>query len=336
MRILVTGSAGFIGFHVSSLLLKNNYKVYGIDNLNAYYDVDLKLSRLKILKKNKNFFFNKIDIRNYKIIFNYVKKNKIDAIVNLAAQAGVRYSLIKPKSYIDNNIYGFLNILETCRKLKIRNLITASTSSVYGLNKNFPLRENLIADHPIQLYAATKKSNEMMAHAYSYLFKIPITCLRFFTVYGPWGRPDMALFKFTKNILSNKIIQLFNNGEHARDFTYVEDVSKVILKLINKPAKSNKSWNSRIPDPSSSLAPFRIFNVSNGNKVKLKHFLNEIEKILNKKAKIKYLPLQKGDIKETLSSKKIINNFLNVSYKTNYKVGIKKFVKWYIKYYNIK
>jgi UDP-glucuronate 4-epimerase len=336
MKILVTGSAGFIGFHVSSLLLKKNYEVYGIDNLNAYYDVDLKLSRLKILKKNKKFFFKKIDIRNYKIIFSYVKKNKIDIIVNLAAQAGVRYSLIKPKSYIDNNIYGFLNILETCRKLKIRNLITASTSSVYGLNKNFPLRENIIADHPIQLYAATKKSNEMMAHAYSYLFKIPITCLRFFTVYGPWGRPDMALFKFTKNILSNKKIQLFNNGEHARDFTYVEDVSKVILKLINKPAKSNKSWNSSIPDPSSSLAPFRIFNVSNGNKVKLKYFLNEIEKNLNKKAKIKYLPLQKGDIKETLSSKKIINNFINVSYKTNYKVGIKKFVRWYINYYNVK
>ena len=334
-NILVTGAAGFIGFHISNLLLKNNYKVYGVDNLNNYYDVNLKLSRLKILKKNKNFFFKKIDIKYYKKIFNFVKKNKIKVIINLAAQAGVRHSLVKPKSYIDNNISTFLNILEVCRHLNIKNLITASTSSVYGLNRNFPLKENKIADHQIQLYAATKKSNEMMAHSYSYLFKLPITCLRFFTVYGPWGRPDMALFKFTNNILNNKKIELFNRGKHARDFTYVDDVSKIILKLIKKPAKANKFWDPKNPDPSSSLAPFRIYNVSNGIKIPLKYFLNEIEKNLNKKAKINYLPLQKGDIEETLSSTDILNKFIRIPKKTQYKLGIKKFIEWYFNYYKI-
>ena len=211
-------------------------------------------------------------------MFNFIKINKIDVIINLAAQAGVRYSLINPKSYVDNNINGFFNILEISRNLKIKNLITASTSSVYGLNKNFPLNEKKIADHPMQLYAATKKSNEIMAHSYSHLFKIPITCLRFFTVYGPWGRPDMALFKFTKNILEKKKIELYNYGNHKRDFTYVDDVSKVISKLINKPAVKDKLWNPKRPDPSSSSAPFRIYNVSNGNKISIKLFLKEIEK----------------------------------------------------------
>jgi UDP-glucuronate 4-epimerase len=335
MRVLITGAAGFIGFHVSSLLLKSNFNVYAIDNLNNYYDVDLKLSRLKILKKNKNFFFKKIDIKNYKKLFNYVKINKIDVIVNLAAQAGVRYSLINPKSYVDSNIYGFFNILEVCRHLKVKNLITASTSSVYGLNKNFPLSENKNTDHPIQFYAATKKSNEVMAHSYSYLFKIPIICLRFFTVYGPWGRPDMALFKFTKNILAKKKVELFNYGNHARDFTYVEDVSNAILKLVKKPATVNKFWKFNKPDSSSSVAPFKIFNVSNGKKIPLKFFLREIEKNLCLKAKKKYLPLQQGDIKETLSSTKLLNNFLSIKNKTDYKLGIKKFVSWYTNYYHL-
>jgi UDP-glucuronate 4-epimerase len=336
MRILVTGAAGFIGFHVSNLLLKKKNYVCGVDNLNNYYDVNLKLARIKILKEKKNFYFKKIDIKNYKILFNFIKKNKIDVIINLAAQAGVRYSLINPKSYVDANINGFFNILEICRNLKIKNLITASTSSVYGLNKNFPLSENKIADHPMQFYAATKKSNEIMAHSYSHLFKIPITCLRFFTVYGPWGRPDMALFKFTKNILEKKKIELYNYGNHARDFTYVDDVSIVISKLINKPAVEDKSWNPKRPDPSSSSAPFKIYNVSNGNKIPLRFFLKEIEKNLNKKAKIKYLSLQKGDIEETLSSTTLLNKFLNIKKKINYKIGIKKFVQWYIKYYNLK
>jgi UDP-glucuronate 4-epimerase len=334
MRILITGAAGFIGFHVSSLLLKKNYSVYAVDNLNSYYDVKLKLSRLKILKKNKKFFFHKIDIINYKKLFKYVKNNKIDVIVNLAAQAGVRYSLINPKSYLNSNVIGFFNILEICRYLRIKNLITASTSSVYGLNKKFPLKESNSADHPLQFYAATKKSNEIMAHSYSHLFKIPITCLRFFTVYGPWGRPDMALFKFTKNILKKRKVDIFNFGNHARDFTYVDDVANAIFKLITKPAKANRLWDPKNPDPSSSSAPFKIYNVSNGKKILLKYFLKELEKNLKKKAKIRYLPIQKGDIKETLSSTRSLNKFLKIKNKINYKVGIKKFVKWYIDYYN--
>lgn len=334
MKILITGAAGFIGFHVANLLLKKKNYVYGIDNLNNYYDVNLKLSRIKILKEKKNFYFKKIDIKDYKILFNFIKINKIDVIINLAAQAGVRYSLINPKSYVDNNINGFFNILEISRNLKIKNLITASTSSVYGLNKNFPLNEKKIADHPMQLYAATKKSNEIMAHSYSHLFKIPITCLRFFTVYGPWGRPDMALFKFTKNILKKRKVDIFNFGNHARDFTYVDDVANAIFKLITKPAKANRLWDPKNPDPSSSSAPFKIYNVSNGKKILLKYFLKELEKNLKKKAKIRYLPIQKGDIKETLSSTRSLNKFLKIKNKINYKVGIKKFVKWYIDYYN--
>lgn len=335
-RILVTGAAGFIGFNLSKLLLDQNYKVYGIDNLNTYYDVNLKKNRLKILKKNKNFFFKKINIQNYKKVFNYIKKNKIKIIVHLAAQAGVRHSLNKPREYIDNNIIGFYNILEISRHLKIKNLLFASTSSVYGLNTKFPLREDRPADHPMQLYAATKKSNEVMAHAYSCLFKIPCTGLRFFTVYGPWGRPDMALFKFTKNILANKKIELFNYGKHARDFTYIDDVTNIISKLIKIPAKPNSLWNSDNPDSSSSSAPFRIYNVSNGNKITLRNFVKEIEKILKKKSIIKYLPIQAGDIPETLSSKKKIKETIIIKAPTNYKLGIKNFIDWYKNYYKIK
>jgi len=335
-RILVTGAAGFIGFNLSKLLLDQNYKVYGIDNLNTYYDVNLKKNRLKILKKNKNFFFKKINIQNYKKVFNYIKKNKIKIIVHLAAQAGVRHSLNKPREYIDNNIIGFYNILEISRHLKIKNLLFASTSSVYGLNAKFPLREDRPADHPMQLYAATKKSNEVMAHAYSCLFKIPCTGLRFFTVYGPWGRPDMALFKFTKNILANKKIELFNYGKHARDFTYIDDVTNIISKLIKIPAKPNALWNSDNPDSSSSSAPFRIYNVSNGNKIALRNFVREIEKTLKKKSFIKYLPIQAGDIPETLSSKKKIKETIIIKAPTNYKLGIKNFIDWYKNYYKIK
>ena len=335
--ILVTGCAGFIGFHVSSIILKNKKnKILGLDNLNNYYDVNLKKNRLKILKKKKNFFFHKVDLLNKKKIFNLVKKNKIKIIIHLAAQAGVRYSILKPEVYIASNIKGFLNILEACRHFKIQNLIYASTSSVYGLSTKIPFKENENnTNHPMQLYAATKKSNELMAHAYSWLFNIPTTGLRFFTVYGPWGRPDMSLFKFTKNIIENKKIDLYNNGDHARDFTYVEDVAKIIYKLIKKPSKKNKSWSKK-NSPDTSLAPYKILNISCGEKISLKKFVLEIEKNLNKKSKKNYLPMQIGDIKETLSSKTNLDQYLSDINFTSYKKGIKHFIKWYVNYFKIK
>jgi UDP-glucuronate 4-epimerase len=334
MRILVTGAAGFIGYHVSKKLSEKNL-VFGIDNLNNYYDVKLKLDRLKDLKNNKKFNFLKIDIKNYKKLFKYIKNNKIDTIVHLAAQAGVRHSLQKPRTYIDSNIVGFFNILECCRHLKIKNLIFASSSSVYGLNKNFPLKENDSANHPIQLYAATKKSNEVMAHAYSYLFNIPTTCLRFFTVYGPWGRPDMALFNFTKNILNNKKINVFNYGNHARDFTYIDDVVKIIRKLVKKPSRKDKHFNYRLPNPSSSTAPFKILNLSSGKKIGIMSLLKEIEKKLKIKATVKFLKKQKGDVEETCSSIKKMSNYIKLKKRVDYRKGIKKFINWYLNYYNI-
>jgi UDP-glucuronate 4-epimerase len=334
--ILVTGCAGFIGFHVSSIILKNKKnKILGLDNLNNYYDVNLKKNRLKILKKKKNFFFYKVDLLNKKKLFNLVKKNKIKIVIHLAAQAGVRYSILKPEVYVDSNIKGFLNILEACRHFKIKNLIYASTSSVYGLSTKIPFKENENnTNHPMQLYAATKKSNELMAHAYSWLFNIPTTGLRFFTVYGPWGRPDMSLFKFTKNIIKNKKIDLYNNGNHARDFTYVEDVAKIIYKLIKKPSKKNKFWLKK-NSSDTSLAPYKILNISCGRKISLKKFVLEIEKNLNKKSKKNYLPMQMGDIKETLSSKKNLNKYFPQINFTNYKIGIKNFVNWYMEYFKI-
>jgi UDP-glucuronate 4-epimerase len=333
MNILVTGCAGFIGFNLCSFLLRNKkYKIYGLDNLNSYYSVKLKKDRLKLLKK-KNFYFFKVNILNKKKLFYIFKKYKIQIIVHLAAQAGVRYSLENPEVYVDTNVKGFFNILEISKTFKIKSLIYASTSSVYGLNKNLPFKEKNIADHPIQFYAATKRANELMAHAYSYLYKIPTIGLRFFTVYGPWGRPDMALFKFTKNILENKNIDLYNYAKHSRDFTYIDDVVNIIIKLIKKPAKGIKNWNKNNPNPSSSCANFKIYNVSNGSKVSLIQFLKEIEKNLKKKAKINYLPLQKGDIQDTLSSTKLLNRTIKIKKKISYKKGIKYFVDWYLNYY---
>ena len=318
MNILVTGCAGFIGFHLCKSLLKN-HNVVGIDNLNNYYDVGLKKDRLKILKSEKKFKFFKIDIANNTLLEQKIKNKKIKYIVNLAAQAGVRYSLQNPREYMRTNLIGFFNILELAKKLKVKHLISASTSSVYGDSKKIPMSEEDSTDRPIQFYAATKKSNEVMGRSYSYLYKIPITMTRFFTVYGPWGRPDMALFKFTNLILENKVLPVFNNGNHSRSFSYIGDVIFSINCLINKPPKEH--------------TPFRILNIGNNKKQKLLKYISIIEKNLKKKAKKKYLKLQLGDIKDTQADirklKRLVPNYKN----TKIEKGIKLFVDWYKSYY---
>ena len=329
MKILVTGASGFIGFSLSLFLLKKKIQVIGIDNLNNYYDVDLKKKRLNILKKFKNFEFLKLDLSNKNTLFKKLKKKKFSYVVHLAAQAGVRYSILNPDEYTKSNLIGFSNILELVRNKKIKHLLFASTSSVYGLSKSKSFDENLPATFPIQYYAATKRANELMAHSYSYLFNIPSTALRFFTVYGPWGRPDMALFKFTKNILLNKYIEVFNFGNHKRDFTYIDDVVKSIYLAIKKIPKKNLTGSLS----KSNVAPFEILNIGGGRKVTLMKFIREIEKCLDKKAKIKYLPLQKGDVFETSCNTKKIKNYLGFLPKTDYRLGIKNFINWYKKFY---
>ncbi len=321
MSILITGSAGFIGYHLTEKLLKKNINVIGIDNINNYYDTKLKKNRIYELKKNKKFKFYKIDLCEYEKLDNVIKKNKIKFIIHLAAQAGVRYSIKNPKIYFKSNLEGFFNILEVSRHNKIKHLVFASTSSVYGDTKNFPLNENNRTDHPLSFYAATKKSNEVMAHSYSYIYKLPCTGVRFFTVYGPFGRPDMALFKFTKNIINNQSIELFNNGNHLRDFTYVDDIVDGIYSLIKRHSKKN--------------IPYEIFNIGNGNPKKLKDYLKFIEKKLNSKAKVKKLPLQMGDIIKTHSNIKKLKNYTNYKPKTNIEVGISKFIEWYKDYYKL-
>lgn len=329
--ICVTGAAGFIGFHTCSKLLSMGYKVYGIDSLNNYYDVSLKLARKKILDKKKNFYFEKYDISKIGIK-DILNKIKPDVIINLAAQAGVRHSLIKPHDYIKNNITGFLNILEYAKdSSKPMRVVYASTSSVYGANEKQPFKESDPVDHPLQFYAVTKRSNELMAHAYSNLYKLETVGLRFFTVYGPWGRPDMALFKFTKNILKNKPIELFNHGNHIRDFTYVEDIADGIVKSALKKISNSKNSFSK---PNISKAPFHIFNIGANRPVKLMKFVKEIEKNLKTKANIVYKPLQPGDVTNTKSDIKNISKDLDYKPKTNIEKGIKNFIIWYLKYYD--
>ena len=326
MNILITGSAGFIGYHLSIKLLSNRKNnIFGLDNLNNYYDVKLKKDRLKNLKKYKNFNFNKIDISDKKKINSFFKKNKIDVVINLAAQAGVRYSLINPYSYVKTNIDGFLNILEGCKNHKIKHLIYASTSSVYGGNVRIPFIETDKTEKPLQLYASTKKTNELFAHAYSNLYNLPTTGLRFFTVYGPWGRPDMALFLFTKNIFNNKPIKIFNHGKHTRDFTYVDDIVDGIYRLVKKPPK--KYFKTKIK------IPYRIFNIGNSKPVKLIKYIKTLEKIIGKKAIKKYYDIQPGDVVSTLSDCSYLNEITNYQSSTNIEKGIYNFVEWYKDYY---
>ena len=332
MKILVTGSSGFIGFHLCKLLLEEGNKVHGIDCMNNYYDVKLKKARFNILNRYKNFLFTKANLENEKKIKNTFKKFKPKIVIHLAAQAGVRYSIDKPRVYLDSNIDGTFNVIESSHENKVKHLIMASSSSVYGANKNIPFKEIDKTETQLSIYAATKKANESMAHSYSNIWNIPITMLRFFTVYGPWGRPDMALFKFTKGILENKKIDIYNYGKMYRDFTYIDDIVNGIKLLINKAPNINQK-NKYKNDSLSPVAPFRILNIGNTKKVYLLNFIKQIELILRKKAIRNYMPLQKGDVKQTLSNTKLLKQITGYNPKTNYKIGIKKFITWYKEYY---
>ena len=331
--ILVTGAAGFIGFHLCRRLLEDGYQVAGIDNLNDYYDVRLKKARLEQIQNIKNFRFFKISLEEKDTVLNLFHSEKFDYVVNLAAQAGVRYSLINPYAYVDSNIYGFLNILEGCRHNKIKHLIFASSSSVYGLNTKMPFSTHHNVDHPISLYAATKKANELMAHTYSYLYGIPVTGLRFFTVYGPWGRPDMALFIFTKAILDGKPIDVFNFGRMKRDFTYIDDIVEGIVRVLDKIPGSNRDWNSNNPDPSTSIVRYKLYNIGNNNPVELMRFIEILEDCLGKKAQKNLLPIQPGDVPETYADIDDLTTDAGFTPSTGIENGIRKFVEWYKWYY---
>lgn len=330
----MTGSSGFIGFHLSNFLLSSNWEVVGLDSMNDYYDVNLKKARLKILQKNHHFHNYTGLVQDEKLLGEIFSKYKPSYVIHLAAQAGVRYSIDNPHSYVDTNLIGTFKILEMARKYNPKHLLIASTSSVYGSNKDFPLDENQKTSSPMSLYAATKLSNEVMAHSYSHLFKIPTTIFRFFTVYGPWGRPDMALFKFTKNILSNIPIDIYNNGNMIRDFTYVDDLVKAIYLLISrKPEQVNNRNNMLKNDNLSQVAPFRIVNIGNSNPVNLLDFIKELENILGKDSKKNFLGMQDGDIQTTHSNIKLLKALTGFEPKTNINEGISHFVKWYKFYY---
>jgi len=332
-KIIVTGSAGFIGSSLCIKLLERGENIIGIDNHNDYYDPKIKDARIERIKKYSNYQHYKMDLKDEKNLANVFKNHKPSKVVNLAAQAGVRYSMENPLAYINSNIVGFAHILENCRIHKIEHLVYASTSSVYGANTKMPFSEHHSVNHPLSIYAASKKSNELMSHSYSYLYHLPTTGLRFFTVYGPWGRPDMALFKFTKNILEEKPIDVFNYGKHTRDFTYIDDIVKGIIKIIDNPATSNKNWNSDQPDPATSNVPWRIYNIGNNKPILLMDYIKALEKTLDKKAIINYLPLQLGDVPDTCAD---TNNLkINFSYKPSTPVfhGVSNFVTWYKNYY---
>tara|TARA_A100001011_G_scaffold373106_1_gene432162 strand:+ start:880 stop:1881 length:1002 start_codon:yes stop_codon:yes gene_type:complete len=333
MKIFITGASGFIGFSVSKRLLDDGHFVHGFDSMNNYYDVKLKNNRKKILEKYKKFSFSKGKLENYKILSKSIFKFKPKIIIHLAAQAGVRYSIEKPRVYLNSNIIGTYNIIELAKKINVKHLLIASSSSVYGANKNLPFKETDKTQTQLSIYASTKKSTESIAHSYSNIWKIPISMLRFFTVYGPWGRPDMALFKFTKGIMNKKKIDIYNNGKMYRDFTYIDDVVAGVCSLINKPP-SSKQLGKFKNDSLSPVAPFRILNIGNTSKVYLLDFISAIEKELKIKAKRNYMPLQKGDVKTTLSNTNLLKKIAGYNPKTKYKTGIKKFLKWYLNYYN--
>ena len=334
-HFLITGAAGFIGFHVSRRLLERGESVVGLDNLCSYYDVQLKRDRLSRLTDHANFTFSETDVADRQSLENVFSITSFDVVVHLAAQAGVRYSLENPHSYVDTNLVGFLNVLEGCRHSRVEHLVYASSSSVYGANTTMPFSVHDNVDHPLSLYAATKKANELMAHSYSHLYGLPTTGLRFFTVYGPWGRPDMALFLFTERILAGKPIDVFNHGKLKRDFTYVDDIVEGIIRLADHLPQSNSDWTGNAPDPGSSMAPFRIYNIGNHEPVALLDFIEILESCLGRKAQQNLLPMQPGDVLATCADVEDLKSAVGFQPKTSIEHGIEQFVRWYRDYYGV-
>ena len=340
MRIIITGIAGFIGYHLAKRCLEDKYEILGIDNINNYYDVNLKKARIKDLEAinkliNARFEFHHENIENFEKIGDMFRRFKPDCVIHLAGQAGVRYSIENPMAYISSNLVGFSNIIEISNHSKVNNFIYASSSSVYGGNENLPFLENEEVAHPVSLYAATKRSNELIAHTYSHLYGLPCTGLRFFTVYGPWGRPDMALFLFTKSILNREAIKIFNNGDMLRDFTYIDDIIESIMRLIKKPAEPDKEFDKKNPNPSTSWAPNRIFNIGNSNPTQLMEYITEIETYLNIESIKEFHPLQPGDVKSTSSDNTKLEKWIDFKPNTSIKDGVRKFIDWYLNFYNI-
>lgn len=334
-RILITGGAGFIGAYLAKKLLAVGSEVVALDNLNDYYDPELKKARMRFLAEGAGFTHVNINLQDREPVADLFEKYQFDAVVNLAAQAGVRYSLVNPASYIDTNLVGFGNVLEGCRHNGVKHLVFASSSSVYGANTRMPFSVHDNVDHPVSLYAASKKSNELMAHTYAHLFDLPVTGLRFFTVYGPWGRPDMALFLFTKAILEGRPINVFNNGEMERDFTYVDDIVEGVFRVIHKIPVPNPDWDSNAPDPATSYCPYRLYNIGNNNKEKLMRYIEVLEECLGQKAEKNFLPMQPGDVPATYAN--VDELVKNLDYKpgTTLEYGIEQFVKWYKEYYQV-
>ena len=333
-KILLTGAAGFIGFHLAQKLLDRGDVVVGIDNLNDYYDVQLKQDRLARLIASAGFTFEKADLTDQQRIASLFAAQAFDTVVNLAAQAGVRYSLENPQAYVSSNIVGFANVLEACRHQRVGHLVYASSSSVYGANTQMPFSVHQNVDHPLSLYAASKKANELMAHTYSHLYELPTTGLRFFTVYGPWGRPDMALYLFTKAILAGRTIDVYNHGKMRRDFTYVDDIVDGVVRVIDRPAEPNPGWTSKTPDPGTSRAPYKIYNIGNNQPVELQYFIEVLENALGVKAKKNYLPMQPGDVPATYANVDDLTRDAGFRPSTPIEVGIKEFVRWYREYHH--
>jgi len=333
MKVLVTGAAGFIGFHTAKVLLDRGDQVVGLDNMSPYYDVNLKKARLDLLRKRNGFSFVEADLADRAAMEELFKIEKFDRVIHLAAQAGVRYSLENPHAYVDSNLVGFLNVLEGCRHNGVEHLVFASSSSVYGSNTQKPFSVHHNVDHPVSLYAATKKSNELMAHTYAHLYELPVTGLRFFTVYGPWGRPDMSLFLFTKKILADEPIDVFNHGDHARDFTYIDDIVEGVVRTLDQVPKSDPDWNSDSPDPGTSSAPYRLYNIGNNSPVELMQFIECLEKALGKKAEKNFLPMQPGDVRETFADIDDLNEAVGFRPDTRLEDGIQRFVDWYREHY---